>query len=98
ELLTEQGDLEGALDWATAGVDACLSSEDRAELQRGCPARPGSSGHHGTATRPPPGTRARRSPCPAVPAAAQGTPPPAAARHQRLAMPDARGVPAKLPP
>ena len=24
ELLTEQGDLEGALDWATAGVDACL--------------------------------------------------------------------------
>jgi tetratricopeptide (TPR) repeat protein len=33
ELLTEQGDLEGALDWATAGVDACLSSEDRAELQ-----------------------------------------------------------------
>jgi tetratricopeptide (TPR) repeat protein len=33
ELLTEQGDLEGALDWTTAGVDACLSSEDRAELQ-----------------------------------------------------------------
>ena len=33
ELLTEQGDLEGALDWATAGVDACLSSEDQAELQ-----------------------------------------------------------------
>ncbi len=33
ELLTEQGDLEGALDWATTGVDACLSSEDRAELQ-----------------------------------------------------------------
>jgi hypothetical protein len=33
ELLTEQGDLEGALDWATAGVDACLRSEDRAELQ-----------------------------------------------------------------
>ena len=24
ELLTEQGDLEGALDWATAGVDACM--------------------------------------------------------------------------
>jgi hypothetical protein len=24
ELLTEQGDLAGALDWATAGVDACL--------------------------------------------------------------------------
>jgi tetratricopeptide (TPR) repeat protein len=34
ELLTEQGDLEGALDWATAGVDAILSSgEDRDELQ-----------------------------------------------------------------
>ena len=25
ELLTEQGDLEGALDWATAGVDACMA-------------------------------------------------------------------------
>ncbi|MDQ2815059.1 MAG: tetratricopeptide repeat protein [Actinomycetota bacterium] len=33
ELLTEQGDLAGALDWATAGVDACLRSEDRDELQ-----------------------------------------------------------------
>ncbi len=33
ELLTEQGDLEGALDWATAGVDACMRSEDRDELQ-----------------------------------------------------------------
>jgi hypothetical protein len=33
ELLIEQGDLAGALDWATAGVDACLSGEDRAELQ-----------------------------------------------------------------
>ena len=33
ELLTEQGDLEGALDWATAGVDACLGGEDRDELQ-----------------------------------------------------------------
>jgi len=33
ELLTEQGDLEGALDWATAGVDACLAGEDRDELQ-----------------------------------------------------------------
>ena len=32
ELLTEQGDLAGALDWATAGVDACLRGEDRAEL------------------------------------------------------------------
>src|SRR6266567_3141836 len=29
ELLTEQGDL----DWATAGVDACLAGEDRDELQ-----------------------------------------------------------------
>ena len=33
ELLTEQGDLEGALDWATAGVDACLAGEDQDELQ-----------------------------------------------------------------
>ena len=33
ELLTEQGDLAGALDWATAGVDACLSGDDRDELQ-----------------------------------------------------------------
>jgi len=36
ELLTEQGDLSGALDWATAGVDACLSGDrddDRGELQ-----------------------------------------------------------------
>jgi hypothetical protein len=33
EVLTEQGDLPGALDWATAGVDACLRGDDRAELQ-----------------------------------------------------------------
>ena len=33
ELLNEQGDLNGALDWATAGVDACLRSDDRDELQ-----------------------------------------------------------------
>ena len=33
ELLTEQGDLPGALDWATAGVDACLRGDDRDELQ-----------------------------------------------------------------
>jgi hypothetical protein len=32
ELLTEQGDLQGALDWATAGVDACLRGDDRDEL------------------------------------------------------------------
>ena len=32
ELLTEQGDLAGALDWATAGVDACLHGDDRDEL------------------------------------------------------------------
>jgi hypothetical protein len=32
ELLTEQGDLEGALDWATVGVDACLRRGDRDEL------------------------------------------------------------------
>jgi tetratricopeptide (TPR) repeat protein len=34
ELLTEQGDLTAALDWATAGVEAILNSgEDRDELQ-----------------------------------------------------------------
>jgi tetratricopeptide (TPR) repeat protein len=33
ELLIEQGDLNGALDWATAGVDACLRGEDRNELR-----------------------------------------------------------------
>ena len=33
ELLTEQGDLRAALDWATAGVDACLRGEDKDELQ-----------------------------------------------------------------
>jgi predicted Zn-dependent protease len=33
ELLTEQGDLNRALDWATAGVDACLRGDDRGELQ-----------------------------------------------------------------
>jgi hypothetical protein len=32
ELLTEQGDLAGALDWATAGVDACVRGDDRDEL------------------------------------------------------------------
>jgi hypothetical protein len=33
ELLIEQGDLNGALEWATAGVDACLRGADRDELQ-----------------------------------------------------------------
>ena len=33
ELLTEQGDLRSALDWATAGVEACLRGQDRDELQ-----------------------------------------------------------------
>jgi len=32
ELLIEQGDLRGALDWATAGVQACLAGDDRDEL------------------------------------------------------------------
>jgi hypothetical protein len=32
ELLTEQGDLRGALDWATAGVQASLGGDDRDEL------------------------------------------------------------------
>lgn len=33
ELLTEQGDLQGALDWATAGVEHCFERGDAAELQ-----------------------------------------------------------------
>ncbi len=33
ELLTEQGDLPAALDWATAGVEACLAGDDRDELR-----------------------------------------------------------------
>jgi hypothetical protein len=33
ELLTEQGDLPGALDWATAGVEQCIQHSDDAELQ-----------------------------------------------------------------
>jgi tetratricopeptide (TPR) repeat protein len=32
EVLAEQGDLRGALDWATAGVDACMRAGDRDEL------------------------------------------------------------------
>jgi thioredoxin-like negative regulator of GroEL len=33
ELLTEQADLPGALDWATAGVEQCIERADDAELQ-----------------------------------------------------------------
>jgi len=33
ELLTEQGDLEGALDWATAGIERLHARDDRDELQ-----------------------------------------------------------------
>jgi thioredoxin-like negative regulator of GroEL len=33
ELLTEQGDLRGALDWATTGVELCFERSDEAELQ-----------------------------------------------------------------
>ena len=32
ELLTEQGDLRGALDWATAGVEQCIQRGDDVEL------------------------------------------------------------------
>jgi hypothetical protein len=32
ELLTEQGDLAGALEWATSGVEACVRGDDRDEL------------------------------------------------------------------
>jgi thioredoxin-like negative regulator of GroEL len=33
ELLTEQGDLRGALDWATAGVEQCIQRGDDVELR-----------------------------------------------------------------
>jgi hypothetical protein len=33
EILTERGDLEGALEWATAGVEHCIQRDDDAELQ-----------------------------------------------------------------
>jgi hypothetical protein len=33
ELFTEQGDLRGALEWATIGVERCIQLEDDAELQ-----------------------------------------------------------------
>ena len=33
ELFTEQGDLHGALDWATSGVERCMTIGDDAELQ-----------------------------------------------------------------
>jgi tetratricopeptide (TPR) repeat protein len=33
ELLMEQGDLNGALDWATAGLDAMAASEEKDEMQ-----------------------------------------------------------------
>jgi hypothetical protein len=33
ELFTEQGDLRGALDWATTGVERCIQLGDNAELQ-----------------------------------------------------------------
>ena len=33
ELFTEQGDLRGALDWATIGVERCIQIGDDAELQ-----------------------------------------------------------------
>jgi hypothetical protein len=33
ELLTDQGDLRGGLDWATVGVEQCIQRGDDAELQ-----------------------------------------------------------------
>jgi hypothetical protein len=33
ELFTEQGDLQGALEWATIGVERCIQLGDDAELQ-----------------------------------------------------------------
>ena len=36
ELFTEQGDLQGALDWATTGVERCIQLGDDAELASCC--------------------------------------------------------------
>jgi hypothetical protein len=33
EFLTERGDLQGALEWATVGVEHCIQRDDDAELQ-----------------------------------------------------------------
>jgi hypothetical protein len=33
ELFTEQGDLQGALEWATIGVERCIQLNDNAELR-----------------------------------------------------------------
>ena len=33
ELLADEGDPRGALDWATAGVDACMRADNKEELQ-----------------------------------------------------------------
>lgn len=33
EVLTERGDLQGALEWATIGVEHCIQRDDDAELQ-----------------------------------------------------------------
>src|SRR5215472_7704742 len=33
EILTERGDLRGALEWATVGVEHCIQRDDDAELQ-----------------------------------------------------------------
>jgi hypothetical protein len=33
EILTERGDLQGALEWATVGVEHCIQRDDDAELQ-----------------------------------------------------------------
>ena len=33
EILTEHGDLPGALEWATVGVEHCIQRDDDAELQ-----------------------------------------------------------------
>jgi tetratricopeptide (TPR) repeat protein len=33
EVLTERGDLQGALEWATVGVEHCIQRDDDAELQ-----------------------------------------------------------------
>jgi tetratricopeptide (TPR) repeat protein len=33
EILTERGDLQGALEWATIGVEHCIQRDDDAELQ-----------------------------------------------------------------
>ena len=54
ELLVEQSDLIGALDWANAGVEMCLPAEARTGQYTAPPPRDGEAGESGTGSGPRP--------------------------------------------